>query len=732
MSAFWSSWVIILTLIFLAFMIAVVVVYWKKNHSANANRTVESFDGIDENDAAVPSLLLLSYLAAFIIAAVFLMLYPGMGNWQGLMKWQSTSEAKSTAPTSLQAQIAQLGGDNLSYEDLSKSPEIVNAGLALFQTHCAACHLNQAQGQLHFPNLSDTVWLYGGGDEAIHHSIVQGRNGVMAGWKDILTEEEIEHVSSYVASLEKNRIIAEPAINLELGKTVFDANCTACHGSDAKGNQALGAPNLTDNIWLHDGSIEGINATVTYGLNNVMPAFENQLTDDEIQALGAYIRHQGNEQQNKLAELDQDMVSKGQYLAYAGDCIACHTGEGGEPFGGGLGFLTPFGTLYSTNISAHPTYGIGDYTYEEFYDALHKGKGKHGYLYPAMPYSSYQYVTDEDTQALWAYMQSLNFVNTRNQENKMMFPSNIRLGLLGWNIAFLNTAPLEYPDDMTEQWKRGKYLTMGLGHCSECHTPRNVAQALIEKELFQGNLIDGWKAPDITATELYQDRWDVKTLTDFLKTGHSDKGTAFGGMAEVVQNSTRFLTEQDVAAIAEYLITGDKYNELDSSVPQLNPPGFGDLVPADVDIQTVELKPLSSNDPENEAKLYGVYVQTCGACHGKDGKGRKGIAPTLLNNGIIMHSDPYDTIAVTIRGLSPNFMEQDTNFMPMSSFNSVISDANLAKLISFVRAKLGDRTVPVTPQEVSDVRKALVEGGYAGNIHSMTPPEANEPNSLTE
>ncbi|KJG15986.1 cytochrome-c oxidase, cbb3-type subunit III [Photobacterium angustum] len=732
MSTFWSGWVIILTLIFLAIMIVVVAYYWKKNSAANANRTVDSFDGIDENDAGVPNLLLLSYLLAFIIAAVFLVLYPGMGNWQGLMKWQSSSEAASTSPTSLAKQISQVPNGDTSFQALSTSPEVVVAGRALFQTHCAACHLNQAQGQLHFPNLSDAVWLYGGSDEAIHHSIVKGRNGVMAGWKDILTEEEIENVSYYVASLEKNRIISEPAVKLELGKTVFDANCTACHGSNAKGNTAIGAPNLTDNIWLHDGSVEGIISTVKYGLNNLMPAFEEQLSDSEIQALGAYIRHQGNRQNEKLAALDPDMVSKGQYLAYAGDCIACHTGEGGEPFGGGLGFLTPFGTLYSTNISAHPTYGIGDYTYDEFYDALHKGKGKHGYLYPAMPYSSYQYVTDEDTQALWAYMQSLNFVNTRNEENKMMFPSNIRLGLLGWNIAFLNTDPLQYPADATEQWKRGKYLTMGLGHCSECHTPRNVAQALIEKELFQGNLIDGWKAPNITATELYQDRWDVKTLTDFLKTGHSDKGTAFGGMAEVVQNSTRFLTEQDVAAISEYLITGDKYNELDRSVPQLNPPGFGDLVPANVDIQTVELKPLSSNDPENEAKLYGLYVQTCGACHGKDGKGRKGIAPTLLNNGIIMHSDPYDTIAVTIRGLTPNFMEQDSNFMPMSSFNSVISDANLAKLISFVRNKLGDRTVPVTLEEVAGVRRDLIKGGYAGNIHATTTPEQNQPNSVIE
>ena len=727
MNTFWSNWVTFLTLLFLVLMIIIVVYYWKKNHTADKNKTVDSFDNIKENDAAVPKLLLFSYFIAFVFAAGFLVLYPGLGNWQGLMDWKSTNEATQPHPITLKEQINQAGLTDSSYQTLSENSTIVTAGNALFQTHCAACHLSEAEGQVHFPNLSDDVWLYGGTDKDIYHSITQGRNGVMLGWKTILPAEDIDNVATYITSLQLDRIISAPTVALQQGKAVFSKNCTGCHGTDAKGNQFIGAPNLTDNIWLHDGSIDGITRTINNGLNNVMPSFAQQLSNVEIQALGAYIRHQYNTRTNTVAALNKDLITQGQYLAYAGDCVACHTGEGGELFGGGLGFVTPFGTLYSTNISSHPDFGIGDYSYQEFYDALHKGKGKHGYLYPAMPYSSYQHVTDTDTQALWAYMQSLNYVNTRNRDNQMMFPSNIRLGLLGWNIAFLNTDSLEYPAENTASWRRGKYLVMGLGHCSECHTPRNVAQALIADKLFQGNLIDGWMAPDITATELYQDRWDITSLTDFLKTGHSEKGTAFGGMAEVVKNSTRYLTRDDVSAIAEYLITGDKYNVLDQSVEQITPLGFGDLTPAPVNVQDPDLATTPTDPRTKEEELYGLYVQTCGACHGADGKGRQGIAPTLLNNGIIMHKDPYDTIAVTIRGLTPNYINQKTDFMPMSSFNTVLDDADLAQLITFVRQKLGDRDIAVTESQVTKIRKDLIKSGFAGNIHNLTQPMNKNP-----
>ncbi|WP_341496323.1 cytochrome-c oxidase, cbb3-type subunit III [Photobacterium damselae subsp. damselae] len=730
MNAFWNTWVITLTVLFLAIMVGVILFYWQKRASSDPHRTLDTFDGIQENDGAVPKLLFIAYLISIILTLGYFVLYPGLGNWPGLMHWSSTSQATVPSQTTLEAQYQKAKLSAASpLEELSQNATIVNTGQSLFQTHCAACHGDQGQGQKHFPNLLDNYWLYGGTDQDILHSIKQGRNGVMAGWENILTSEQITHVSQYIASLEPDRVINAPEVNFELGSAIYTENCVACHGEKAQGNPILGAPNLADNIWLHGGSIDEIKHTIRQGLNNVMPAFQSQLNPLEISAIAAYVKYENKLHIERKQSLDPELIAKGRYLALAGDCIACHTSEGGQPFGGGLGFVTPFGTLYSTNISTHPDYGIGDYTYQDFYDSLHKGKGKNGYLYPAMPYSSYQYVTEEDTRAIWTYLQSIVSVNTVNTENKMIFPSNIRLGLLAWNIAFLDTNPLEYPSYRPATWKRGKYLTMGLGHCSECHTPRNIAQALEPKKLFQGNLIDGWQAPDITAEQLYETGWNIVSLTDFLKTGHSEKGTAFGGMAEVVKNSTRHLTRQDVEAIAEYLIAGDKYNEIEPHIVPIIPPGFGDLANRPV-TQTINEIDDSLNvasdtktgietlDIQNhEEAMYNLYAQTCGACHGPDGKGRAGIAPALLNNGIIMHKDPYDTIAVAIRGLMPSYMNRGTNFMPMSSFNTVLSDAQLAQLLTFVRNRLGGRTVIITAKDVTSVRKELEKSGYIGAIH---------------
>ncbi|MGF1902356.1 cytochrome-c oxidase, cbb3-type subunit III [Aliivibrio sifiae] len=703
MTGFWNIWVISLTVIFLALMVYVVIKYWRTNHLADKDKTIDSFDDIDENDGPPPRIMFVGYFVAFACSLVFLVLYPGLGSWQGLLGWEQSDDTVQEHNKSLDEQIAQLGETDLTV--LAAEPNIVASGKGLFQTHCAACHRANGQGQKHFPNLIDNVWLYGGSDDAILHSIKKGRYGAMAGWINILPKEDIQNISYYLASLQQRPLNA-PSVKIDLGKTAFMKSCIACHGADAKGNQAIGAPNLSDNVWLHGGSIEEIQHTINYGLNNIMPAFEDQLSDNDILALGAFITSQRIAYDEKMAAIPKEELTQGEYLAYAGDCVACHSAEGGEPFAGGLPFVTPFGTVYSTNITPHYTEGIGDYSYEEFKAALYDGKGKHGYLYPAMPYTSYQYVTEEDVKILWDYLQSIPAVSRRNDDNSMMFPSNIRLGLLGWNIVFMDREPLDLtsniPEGSTKEeadiWARGKYLVAGLGHCSECHTPRNIAQALETDKIFQGNIIDGWNAPDISSRELYQDRWDVKSLTDFLHTGHSDKGSAFGGMADVVKNSTSFMTREDVEAMATYLLVGDENNTIPSNTKQLQPTGF-----------TEEAK---------QSDMYPLFVSTCGACHGEDGKGRDPIAPTLLNNGIIMHRDPYNTIAVVIRGLEPSYLNEERNFMPMVSFQNILTDAQLSELISFIRNYLGDRTEVVTIEEVKAVREKLQQAGYAGNFHT--------------
>ncbi|PTO52182.1 cytochrome C [Vibrio splendidus] len=709
MSTFWNLWAVLLTLIFFILMVSVVVKYWRSNHKADHDHTIGTFDGIEEKDAPPPKLLFVSYAVAFLLSAGYLVLYPGLGEWEGLVDWEQSDDKLSSPSTTLNEQFSQTSETTL--QGLAAVPEIVNSGKILFQTHCAACHRDNAQGQKHFPNLIDQEWLYGGSDEAVIHSIAKGRNGAMPGWSEIMRPDEVAKVSYYLASLNQ-RHTDVPEVKVKVGKELFVKYCSSCHADGSVANPEIGVPDLSDDIWLHGGSIEEIQHTINKGLNNLMPAFDEQLTENEILALGAYIRHAGEVDQQRLTSLKASSVERGEYLAYAGDCVACHSAEGGEPFAGGLPFVTPFGTVYSTNITPHTTEGIGTYDFDDFRAALVAGKGKNGYLYPAMPYTSYQYLTDQDMVDLWEYMQSITAVPRRNDDNSMMFPSNIRLGLLGWNIVFMDTDPIDYevPEELKGEienvgkWQQGKYWVAGLGHCSECHTPRNIAQALIPERIFQGNLIDGWNAPDITANELYVDGWDEATLTDFLHTGHSDKGTAFAGMADVVKNSLSLMTREDIESMSYYLLSGDINNTIASDAVQLQPKGF--------------------DEAAYGSEIYTTYRQTCGACHGDDGKGRDPIAPTLLNNGIIMHSDPFNTIAVTVRGLQPTYLDKDRNFMPMASFEDVLSDQRLAELITFVRLHLGDREEPVTAEHVREVRETLEAAGYTGGLH--TTPEMYE------
>lgn len=350
MSTFWNGWAVVFTLVFFALMVSVIIKYWRNNHKADQNHTIASFDGIDEKDAPPPKLLFISYAVAFLLSLGYLVLYPGLGEWKGLVDWQQSDDKLSSPTTTLDAQFSKVSDTSLPA--LAQDTEIVRTGSMLFQTHCAACHRDNAQGQKHFPNLIDDEWLYGGDDDSVIHSIAKGRNGAMPGWVEVLRKDEIDKISYYLASLNQ-RHSDVPGVKIQLGKDLFVQYCASCHGDGSIANQQTGVPSLSDSIWLHGGSIEEIQHTINYGLNNLMPAFENQLTHNEILAIGAYIRHAGNVQMEKLAALNAQSVTRGEYIAHAGDCIACHSAEGGEPFAGGLPFVTPFGTLYSTNITPH-------------------------------------------------------------------------------------------------------------------------------------------------------------------------------------------------------------------------------------------------------------------------------------------------------------------------------------------------------------------------------------------
>ncbi|MFA0409569.1 c-type cytochrome, partial [Vibrio splendidus] len=310
MSTFWNLWAVLLTLIFFILMVSVVVKYWRSNHKADHDHTIGTFDGIEEKDAPPPKLLFVSYAVAFLLSAGYLVLYPGLGEWEGLVDWEQNDDKLSSPSTTLNEQFAQTSETTL--EGLAAVPEIVNSGRILFQTHCAACHRDNAQGQKHFPNLIDQEWLYGGSDEAVIHSIAKGRNGAMPGWSEIMRPDEVAKVSYYLASLNQ-RHTDVPEVKVKVGKELFVKYCSSCHADGSVANPEIGVPDLSDDIWLHGGSIEEIQHTINKGLNNLMPAFDEQLTENEILALGAYIRHAGEVEQQRLVSLKASSVERGEY-----------------------------------------------------------------------------------------------------------------------------------------------------------------------------------------------------------------------------------------------------------------------------------------------------------------------------------------------------------------------------------------------------------------------------------
>ena len=217
--------------------------------------------------------------------------------------------------------------------------------------------------------------------------------------------------------------------------------------------------------------------------------------------------------------------------------------------------------------------------------------------------------------------------------------------------------------------------------------------------------MEGLQAPDITATELYRGGWTAEDVYDFLKKGQSQKGTPFGVMADVVKNSTRYLTDEDAMAIATYLTEGDVNNELDTSVDPVVGPG------------------IPEGDSVADTEEYRLYIRTCGNFHGEDGKGLEGGAPPLLNNGILTHSDPRNLIAVSLRGVSPSYMTPDSSYQNMSGFEGMLMDGDLAKLLSYVRKYLGGQSEPISRELVIRVREYLEDKNFNTPIHGHSTAE---------
>jgi mono/diheme cytochrome c family protein len=392
-----------------------------------------------------------------------------------------------------------------------------------------------------------------------------------------------------------------------------------------------------------------------------------------------FAQAQGSQAQE--AEGDAALVARGEYLSRAADCMPCHTGDKAKPYAGGLPLNTPFGTLYSVNITSDPTTGIGKWTYTQFKQALHDGIRADGaYLYPAMPFDAYTGIKDDDLKALWAYVRRIPAVNAPNPKNRLSFPFNIRLGLLAWRELFFAPAEFKPAPGKSDEWNRGAYLVEALAHCTDCHTPRNIMGAVKGKSQLTGAEIDGFYAPDITAAALAKS-WTKDSLVQFLKTGSVPKSSSvFGPMRDVIHDGLAHLTDPDIAAMATYL--------LDSPPPP--------SVPA-----PQRLSPLPAEAYERASK---VYVDHCAGCHQPHGTGIAGSIPPLAGNPAVTAAEPYNVIAVVLQGLPSS-----GSYGAMPSFAGRLSDDEVADLANYVRTSWGNKAAANSSAKMVAAWRATVK-----------------------
>jgi mono/diheme cytochrome c family protein len=386
-----------------------------------------------------------------------------------------------------------------------------------------------------------------------------------------------------------------------------------------------------------------------------------------------------------------DVVSRGEYLARAGDCIACHTAPEGKLFAGGRAMPTPFGTIYSTNITPDPQTGIGDWTADQFYQMMHTGRSPdQGLLYPAMPFASYTKVTREDSDAIFAYLRTVSAARQQNRPNDLRFPYNNRALIVGWRTLFFTEGEYKYNAQQSVEWNRGAYLVEGLGHCGMCHTPINALGGSSESQAFEGALIpmQNWYAPSLTNNkEAGLGDWSIKDIVDLLRTGISRRGAVYGPMAEVVYNSLQYLTPEDTQAMAVYL----------KSIGQNTPP-----------------PKATSNVPTTEGSLLlslgkTVYDQHCASCHGKNGEGMPPNYPPLAQNQSIQMESAVNPIRMVLNGGYPPGTADNPRPYGMPPFAQNLSDNEVAAIVTYIRVSWGNHGAPVSAADANKLRSAPLD-----------------------
>ncbi|WP_408220872.1 c-type cytochrome [Paraburkholderia sediminicola] len=410
------------------------------------------------------------------------------------------------------------------------------------------------------------------------------------------------------------------------------------------------------------------------------------------------------------AALDPALIARGAYLAKAADCAGCHTAAptGGQagggtppaPFAGGLGMASPFGTIYSSNITPDPANGIGRYTYGDFARALREGIAPGSKrLYPAMPFPSFAKINDDDMRALYAYfMHGVKPVAQPAPPTRLPFPFSQRWALMFWDWAFVPSGPYVSQAGHDAQWNRGAYLVQSLGHCGACHTPRGPAYEErgydSDAHLYlTGGTNDHWFAPNLTGDSgSGLGHVPAQDIVAFLRSGHGGGLVTFGSMVQVVEDSTQYLNDDDLAAIAAYL----------KSLPPREPAGLYDMYSRAAQ-QTVQA--LHTGDVERPGA--GIFLSYCARCHQPDGLGVVQKYPRLAGNPVVLAPQTTSLVRLLVEGGASPHTENGPLSRKMPSFADKLSSEEMAQVLTFVRNTWGNAAPPVTTRDVTSVRSAI-------------------------
>ena len=382
----------------------------------------------------------------------------------------------------------------------------------------------------------------------------------------------------------------------------------------------------------------------------------------------------------QAAEPTAEMIARGKALTNAGDCASCHTADPAKPFAGGKRIDTPFGGIYSPNLTPDRDTGIGAWSDGEFYRAVREGVARDGSrYYPAFPYPNFTKLIRDDILAIRAYLATLTPFRNTPPPPQLRWPLNYRVLMRGWNFLFFRPGIFQPNQLKSAEWNRGGYLVEGAAHCGACHTPKTMFGADKRGRAYGGGLIDGWFAPRLdSAARSGLKSWSVDDIVEYLQSGRNGKSHSGGPMAEVIVNSTSKMSDADVRAIAVYL------KDLPAGAPE----------------------PTVTPPPEADMKAgAAVYAHACISCHEADGSGAPRIYPPLPGNANMLSADPTSTLRITLDGAQTVTTARAPNTGSMPAYAKQLSDQQIADVTNYIRNSWGNAAPLVTPAQVAKARE---------------------------